>query len=257
MGAAEVLGVEVLERVRPVTFAREQTLPLAPALVELVPGGALRRGSTVSIEGAAATSLTLALAAGASQAGSWTAAVGLPSLGLAAAAELGVVLERLALVPALPSDQWSSVVAALVGSFDVLVVASPSRLTPTHTRRLAARLRERGSVLLVVDPMGDHVVQADVVLSTRGPTPGSAGWEGLGRGHGHLRSRRIVVDTGGRREASRPRSSSLSLPSPPPDPPASPEPSNRIGGAMAGEQPSLHRLGRIDGAGVVARVGAG
>lgn len=259
MGAAEVLGVEVLERVRPVTFAREQTLPVVPTLVDVVPGGALRRGATVSVEGDAATSLTLALAAGASRAGSWTAAVGLPSLGLAAAAELGVVLERLALVPTFPFDQWSSVVAALVGSFDVLVVAAPPRLTPTHTRRLAARMRERGSVLLVVDPAGDHVVQADVILSARGSTLGDTGWQGVGRGHGHLRSRRVAVDTSGRREASRPRRSLLWLPPPPPPPPdPNPDPGvparlPQIGGETGDGDPILRQFGELDG--VVARIG--
>ena len=45
------------------------------------------------------TSLALQLVAAASAAGSWVAAVGVPALGAVAAAEAGVVLERLALVP--------------------------------------------------------------------------------------------------------------------------------------------------------------
>ena len=41
-----------------------------------------------------ATSILLALLAGASAAGSWCAVVGMPSLGLVAAAELGIALDR-------------------------------------------------------------------------------------------------------------------------------------------------------------------
>src|SRR3954466_12656202 len=83
---------------RPVSSAHEQVLPVLPALASLFPGGALRRGSLVAVDGGpAVTSLALALLAEASAAGSWAAAVGLPSLGLAAAAELGVSLGRLVL----------------------------------------------------------------------------------------------------------------------------------------------------------------
>src|SRR5690606_14054535 len=90
------------ERVRPVDLARDRRLPVLPAFEGLLPGAGLRRGATVAVGArpgvTGATSLALALAAGASQAGSWVAAVGLGSLGLVAAAELGVSLERLVLV---------------------------------------------------------------------------------------------------------------------------------------------------------------
>src|SRR5690606_31025415 len=39
-------------------------------------------------------------------------------------------------------------------------------------------------------------------------------WEGLGRGHGHLRARRATVEAGGRRGADRPRRAELWLPGP-------------------------------------------
>ncbi|MDQ3680666.1 MAG: hypothetical protein M3378_09035, partial [Actinomycetota bacterium] len=106
------------EATRPVSLAGEQVLPVLPALQSLLPGGVLRRGSTVVVVGS--TSLALALAAAPSAAGSWCAAVGLPSLGLVAVAELGVSLERLALVGA-PGGSWPAVVAALVDALDVVV----------------------------------------------------------------------------------------------------------------------------------------
>src|SRR4029453_14259220 len=73
------------------TLADERLLPVVPVLQPLLPGHGLRRGTTVAVAGSAA--LALALVAGASAAGSWVAAVGLPDLGIVAAAEAGVALE--------------------------------------------------------------------------------------------------------------------------------------------------------------------
>src|SRR3954453_17319482 len=102
------------ERARRVALGREHVLPALPVLVPLLPDGALRRGTTVAVEGAAARTLGLALAAGPSAAGWWGGVVRLPSLGLAAAAEVGVALERLLLVAAPPPAEWATVVATLV-----------------------------------------------------------------------------------------------------------------------------------------------
>src|SRR4051794_18135467 len=91
----------------------QRTLPVLPELTGLLPGRGLRRGSTVS--GAAerpapggGTSLLLALLAEASRAGSWCAVVGVPALGILAAAEVGIALDRLALVPD-PGPEWPTV----------------------------------------------------------------------------------------------------------------------------------------------------
>jgi hypothetical protein len=62
-------------------------LPVLPALRELLPGG-LRRGTVVAVGGWGL--LCLAVVAGASAAGAWCAAVGMPQLGVAAAAEAGL-----------------------------------------------------------------------------------------------------------------------------------------------------------------------
>ncbi|HEX4902500.1 MAG TPA: hypothetical protein VFV42_06800 [Acidimicrobiales bacterium] len=204
----------VADRIRPTMLAREQRLPVLPALEALVPG--LRRGSTLSVDGPAATSLALALAAGPSQDGAWVAAVGFPSLGLLAAAELSVALERLVLV-ADPGDDgdaavWPAVVAALVDAFEVVLVHAGERVRAADGRRLVARTRERGAVLVQVG--GSRPTRAtwpegaDVALTVAGAT-----WEGLGEGHGHLRARRVTVEAGGRRDAARPRRAELWLPS--------------------------------------------
>lgn len=205
----------VADRARPVTLAREQTLPVPEPLGALLPDGALARGSAVAARGVGATSLALNLVAAASLAGSWVVVVGLPELGLAAAAEAGVDLRRLALVAAPEPGRWAAVVAALVGGVDLVVVDGRAPLTPTEGRRLGSRLRERGSVLVAVTPGAGAPGRrpgawpADVTLTVR-----AGGWEGLGDGHGHLRRRRVEVEADGRGRASRPRLAELWLPSP-------------------------------------------
>jgi hypothetical protein len=205
------LGV-LAERVRPIDLARDKRLPVLEPLEVLLPGSGLRRGTTAAVDArpgvAGATSLALALAAGASQAGSWVAAVGLGSLGLVAAAELGVAFERLALVadPGRERAGWASVVAALVDGFDVVLVAADCRLRAGDARRLAARVRERGAVLVTV---------GGELPGERSPlrlTVTSSWWEGLGEGWGHLRGRRVTVEAAGRGEASRGRRAELWLP---------------------------------------------
>jgi hypothetical protein len=207
---------EVSRAIRPLTLAHEQVLPVLPALSGLVPDAGLARGSVVRVDGVAAASLVLALLAGPSAAGSWTAVVGCPDLGLVAAAEAGVALERLALVAAPGPDEWAAVVAAFVGAVDVVVVGPTHRVRAGDARRLAARARERGTVLIqlqsgsagrLAGQTGREVIEADLRL-----TGLEARWRGLGQGHGHLQARRVTVEAGGRRRASRSRRVDLWLP---------------------------------------------
>ncbi|MFN8041454.1 MAG: hypothetical protein U0Q07_19710 [Acidimicrobiales bacterium] len=208
---------EAMARTRPVSLAREHTLPVVEALQDLVPGAALARGSTVGVVG---TSLALALAAGPSRAGSWVALVGLPWLGLGAVAGLGLALERVAVVAPPEPSSWATVTAALVGAFDLVVVAEPARVGAADARRLAARARERGTVLVRVLPSpavpgpavaggstGAGRLEVDLRLAVT-----ATRWEGLGHGHGHLRARRVRVEATGRRRAARPRTADLWLP---------------------------------------------
>lgn len=189
------------ESVRPVSAAGERLLPVLPALAGLFPAGGMRRGSTVSVVGS--TSLGLALVAGPSAAGSWCGAVGLPSLGLVAAAEAGMTVGRLALV-AWPGADWAAVVAALLDALDVVLVRPPDQgVRGVDGRRLVARARERGAVLV---PLG-RWDGADVRLSVA-----AAAWEGLGQGTGHLRARLVEVVADGRGAAARPRRARLWLP---------------------------------------------
>jgi hypothetical protein len=187
-------------RARPVALAGEQQLPVLPELQGLFVGGAIRRGTSLVVAGS--TTLAVQVLAGPSQAGSWCATVGVPSFGVAAAAEAGLALDRLALVPVVDPQQWATVVAALLDALDVVLVRPPRRVRAADARRLAARARERGTVLVALDGWEG----ADVRLSVVGQQ-----WEGIGTGHGHLGSRHLDVVATGRGAAARPRHATLTL----------------------------------------------
>ena len=193
---------DLVGRTRPVTHAGEHLLPVVPSLLSVLPWAGLRRGATVAVTGPGATSLALALVAAASAAGSWAAAVGLPSLGPAAAADMGVELARFAMVAA-PGRDWAGVVAALLDAVDLVLVRPPGRPSAAAVRRLMARARERGAVLLVHGPWEG----AELRLRLDG-----AVWQGLGDGHGHLRRRRVEVVAEGRGAAARLQRARLWLP---------------------------------------------
>ncbi|GAB3579319.1 hypothetical protein GCM10027445_47700 [Amycolatopsis endophytica] len=176
-----------------------QVLPVRPELRCLLPSSGLRRGSTVAVRGS--TSLLLALLAEATATGSWAAAVGMPDLGLVAAAELGVEVSRLALVPR-PGVEFTAVTAALLDGVDVVAVAARGA-APRDARRLSARARHRGAVLLSLGPWPG----AEVELNCE-----AGRWAGLEGGHGYLRERRVRVQGAGRGAATRPRQADLLLP---------------------------------------------
>jgi len=217
--------VEAAGRARPVALAGERLLPVLPALRSLLPEGGLRRGSVVAVAGS--TSLVLALMAGASAAGSWCAAVavGRPSLHPEAAVEHGVALGRFPLVSAYAGTGpggWSWVVAALLDAVDVVAAWPPGHLPPADARRLVARARDRGAVLVVAERNASSVPErnAGSVPERSGWTEAvdvrltvvASEWEGIGHGHGRLRARRVEVAATGRGAASRERRAVLWLP---------------------------------------------
>lgn len=226
--AAALAGLH--ERIRPLALAKDQRLPVLAPLEPLLPLGALQRGTTVSIRAdgvGGSTSLALALVAEASRTGAWLAAVGLPSLGLVAADEAGVALERLVLVAAPERSAWGGVAAALVDGFDLLLLhVRAGGVRPAEARKLVARARERGAVLVQLGSGWDR--EADIALRIV-----EARWEGPDDGYGHLDARRIVVEATGRR-AARPMRAELWLPAAdavvalaPPRPTEAPAPADR------------------------------
>ncbi len=175
-------------------------LPVLPELAGVLPFGGLRRGSTVSVGGS--RSLLLSLLAEATAQGSWAAVVGMPDLGVVAAAELGVETSRMALVPA-PGVELVPVTAALLDGVDLVVVGCGAPDLRT-ARRLSARARHRGAVLLAAGSWPG----ADVELRC---VPGR--WRGLdGAGHGYLSEREVTVHSYGRGAAARPARTKFLLP---------------------------------------------
>jgi len=190
---------ELAGKVAPVVLAGEQVIAVDSAVRGLLPGEAMRRGSVVSVDGppgSGATSLLFRLVAAASKDGSWVAMVGMPDVGMLAAAEAGVVLDRVAVIPE-PGGHWPLVTAALLDAIDLVVVRPPTRVRPQDARKLATRTRERGGILLVA---GAWPEGADVRLTAQ-----RSRWTGLEAGHGFLRGRTVDVQTDGRGAAGRRR----------------------------------------------------
>ncbi|MCP3853289.1 MAG: hypothetical protein GY745_20875 [Actinomycetia bacterium] len=219
----QLLGVEggespelraVARLARPTALAREHTLPVLEPLMPLLPDGRLRRGSTMVVGGEyGVRSLTHALVAGPVASGSWVAMVGLPDPGLLAASEVGLDLARVVVVDRPPPSLWGQVVTALADAFDLVVVAPDRLLSAGDERRVSARIRDRGTVVVQATraasrPAGftSPDINLDVVAAT---------WSGIDRdGHGYLSERRVTVESSGRREAGRARRTELFLPGP-------------------------------------------
>ncbi|MDR0284805.1 MAG: hypothetical protein LBI33_07935 [Propionibacteriaceae bacterium] len=185
--------VEALE-----TRGRGPVRPVDPLLAPLLPDGGLKPGAAYCLTSAA---LLAALLAAPSRDGLWCGIVGLPDFGTEAAALAGVTLERLALVPA-PGDRWLAVVAALGAALPVVAVRPAGPVRPGDATRLAARLRESESVLLVVGEWPG----AEATLGLDDPR-----WAGLGEGWGYLTSREVSVWATSKRYP-RPKSVRVRLP---------------------------------------------
>jgi hypothetical protein len=154
-----------------------------PALAGLLH---LQTGATYGVSGA---SLAALLMAGPSADGAWCAVVGAPEWGLESAAMIGVDLERVVMVPD-PGALWLEVVAALVDVLGLVVVRPPASAlrgpSAKDASRLAARLRTRGSILVVWGEWPRCEARLELV---------DAEWQGVGGagGHGHLQARQVTV----------------------------------------------------------------
>lgn len=196
------------DAVAPLALAGERLLPVPEPFAGLFPEGGLVRGRTFACGGSAATTLALTLVAPALDAGSWLAMVDLPTIGLDAARELGIPLERVVGIhtgdDAGRSSRWPDVVAAAADGFDVVLARVPHDVAPSVARTLTTRIRQRGVVLITLgDPA---VVPIDATLRAS-----TAAWSGLGDGHGRLRERQLTIVASGRRVPGR-RSCHVALP---------------------------------------------
>ena len=170
----------------------------------MLPAGGVPHGYVVSVAssalgGSGATRLLLALMS--AQPEAWIAVVGMPDFGALAAAEMGVDLSRLGLIPD-PGPDPLQVISALADGVDVIAAVSPVEgavgravirsmgLPPARQRVLTGRLRQGGAVLLVVGRWPG----ADLVFTVR-----EVRWSGIGQGYGRLRDRELDVRVAGRR----------------------------------------------------------
>jgi len=177
-------------------------LPVLPALQDLLPLGALQRGSVVAAD--SWSMLCLALAAGPVESGAWCAAAGIAEFGVAAAAGAGLDPARLLLVPDL-GPNWPQVVMSLLDGCDLVLLRPAERPSAQTRRKLEAAVRRHGTVLIVAGDWDGAQVRLRIASQV---------WTGIGRGHGRLRERKVQVVADGRGSWSRSRVRWLWLPGP-------------------------------------------
>ncbi|MEV6771410.1 hypothetical protein AB0N05_22585 [Nocardia sp. NPDC051030] len=178
---------------------RGEPLPVPPALENLLPEGALVKGSVVAYTGA--HSLLSGLLASVTASGGHAAVVGLPRLGLLAAAEMGARLDRLAVVTD-PGADPLEIASVLLEGLDLVVLGLNGASVPlSRTRVLTARARSKHSTLVVT---GGSWSGPALRIDTR-----VTGYSGLGRGSGRLRTVCLDVSVHGR--SAQPRSGRLDL----------------------------------------------
>lgn len=169
--------------------ATSHPLPTLPALDSLV---RLRTGSSYAVD---RPGLAMALMAGPSGAGAWSAVVGVSDFGLEAAAGFGIDLDRTVLVPE-PGDAWLEIAAALIDVLQVVVVRPPGKVSQHQAARLSSRLRQRDALLISVGDWPHTESRLWVEESA---------WTGIGRGHGRLTGHRVRIvaqlHTGQQRDA--------------------------------------------------------
>lgn len=168
---------------RPATPERN---PVPAPLAGLFPSRGLRPGAAYTLSDS--PSLMLALAGEISRSGSWCAFVGMPDLSMQAAESHGVAVDRLALIPS-PGVRWLSAVSSAAEVFPLVAVRAPRAAAPAEAARLSARLRDRGSTLLVLGAWPG----AELSLSLSEPE-----WRGIGTGHGLIASRAVTIAAAGR-----------------------------------------------------------
>ncbi len=183
--------------VAPVVPATERVLEAPAPLDQILPGGGLRRGSVVGVDGPGATSLALTLVAGTTAAGSWAALVGVPEVGLLAAHELGVALARCLVVDLVDERRWADAVGAVLGGVDLVLTRVPPHVEPVAARRIVAVARERDTTVVRLPGPGDGALVVEQRLRCDDPR-----WMGLGAGEGRLVARRSRIGLVGRRRSA-------------------------------------------------------
>ena len=180
----------------PVTSAY---FPIQPKLACLFPERRVASGSVISVQHG--VSLLFGLLAAASQCGIWVSFVGMPGLGLLAASQAGLALERVAVIPHVGVEA-GEVVGVLLDVMCV-VVGPKAVLSVAERRRLAARARERGTVLFATGEWPGANLSFDVL---------GYEWSGFEHGRGWVQRTHAHIRRLGRGAAAVPRTFDLELP---------------------------------------------
>lgn len=141
----------------------------------------LRVGAVHSVE---SRSLALLCLASAMPEGAWGAVVGVPDLGIEAAADAGVAVDRLVLVPN-PGGAWGSAVAGLAEVMPVVLAAAPPGIAPGEAARLEARLRNADTCLIVLGAWPSPATRIRMV---------AADWQGTADGDGRIQQALLEVE---------------------------------------------------------------
>ena len=202
------LPASLVATMRPATMAATKQLPVESPWSTLLPERGLRRGSTVTVVGTVGSGLvTLAfsLLGEVTQRGYWLGLVGLDDSGVVAMREAGIDLSRTLFLPR-PRDAWAEATADLFDGIDVVVLRPPGRASHAVARRLTARAKERGAVLVVItEPHVTWPVPADLTIDISDPR-----WSATA----HRLQRSVEVRITGRGAARRTSTTRLGLPGP-------------------------------------------
>lgn len=160
-----------------------RTIPTPMPLTELLPHGALARGTALSITGAG--SILVGLAAAASAAGHHVALIGQPKFGLLALHEQGGDLSKIHLIDPGQADPLDAASVCLDGVDLVVTTVHGRDVPPTRARAILARNRTHASILAITD---GRMPGLDLTVSSR-----PIAYGGIEQGRGRIRS--ITIDT--------------------------------------------------------------
>ena len=167
----------------PVRLRTLRTLPVPMPLSELLPRGALARGTALPITGAG--SILVGLVASATAAGHHVALIGQPKFGLLAVHEHGGDLSKIALIDPGQTDPLDAANICIDGLDLVVTTVHGRDVPPTRARALLARNRTHAGVLAITD---GRMPGLDVTISSR-----PVGYGGIEQGRGRIRS--ITIET--------------------------------------------------------------
>lgn len=171
-----------------------------PDLRAILPGGGLRAGSSYTVQNS--NSVAMAMLAGPSSAGAWCGVIGVPYFNVEAAAQFGIELERLVLIP-YPGELWLGVTAALIDIVSAVLINPPAAPSAGQIARLGARLRQRKAVLICQTPWISSEAELSIAENS---------WQGIGEGYGQLNGRTVTVTASWRSRRNETRRTELRLP---------------------------------------------